>query len=59
MTGTLVEVIPALEALIGNRLERILVDAGYRGHTAPPDYRFRIYTAGLELRVTAKIKREI
>jgi hypothetical protein len=27
--------------------------------TAPPDYRFRIYTSGQERRVTAKIKRQI
>jgi IS5 family transposase len=56
---TLAEIIPDMEALIGNRLERILADAGYRGHTAPPDYRFRIYTAGQKRRVTPQIKREM
>jgi IS5 family transposase len=33
-----------MEALVGNRLERILAAAGYRGHNAPPDYKFRVYT---------------
>ena len=56
---TLAEIIPDMEALIGNRLERILADAGYRGHSAPPDYRFRIYTAGQKRRVTPQIKREM
>jgi hypothetical protein len=32
--------------------------AGYRGHNAPPEHRFRIYTAGQKRRVTAQIKRE-
>ena len=40
--------------LIGNSLERILADAGYRRHTALPDYR---YTAGQKPRVTPQIKR--
>ena len=39
MTGTLAEIIPNMEALIGNKLERILTDAGYRGHNASPDYK--------------------
>ena len=34
---TLASVIPDMEALVGNRLERIVADAGYRGHNAPPD----------------------
>jgi hypothetical protein len=39
-------VIPAMEDMIGNTIERLLVDAGYRGHNAPTDYKFRIYTSG-------------
>jgi IS5 family transposase len=39
--------------------ERILADAGYRGHNASPDYKFRIYTAGQKRRVTPQIKREM
>jgi IS5 family transposase len=56
---TLASVIPNMEALVGNRLERILADAGYRGHNAPPDYKFRVYTAGQKRRVTPRIKREL
>jgi IS5 family transposase len=52
-------VIPDLEALVGNRLERIVADAGYRGHNAPPDYKFRIHTTGQKRRVTPQIKREL
>ena len=40
--------------LIGNSLERILADAGYRRHIALPGYR---YTAVQKLRVTPQIKR--
>jgi hypothetical protein len=42
---TLATVIPEMENLIGNTIECILADAGYRGHNAPPDYKFRGYTA--------------
>ena len=44
---------------IGNTIERILADAGYRGHNAPPDYKFRVYTSGQKRRVTPQIKREL
>jgi transposase, IS5 family len=56
---TLAEVIPDMEALIGTTVERILADAGYRGHNAPPAYRFRVYTAGQKRRVTPQIKRQL
>jgi transposase, IS5 family len=56
---TLAEIIPDMEAMIGVELERILVDAGYRGHNAPLSHRFRIYTAGQKRRMTPAIKREI
>ena len=35
---TLARVIPAMEQLIGNTIERLHADAGYRGYNAPPDY---------------------
>jgi IS5 family transposase len=35
---TLARVIPAMEQLVGNTIERLHADAGYRGHNAPPDY---------------------
>jgi transposase, IS5 family len=56
---TLAEVIPAIEQLIGNTIERLHTDAGYRGHNAPPDYKFKVYTAKQKRRVTPQIKREM
>jgi IS5 family transposase len=56
---TLARVIPAIEQLVGNTIERLHADAGYRGHNAPPDYKFKIYTSKQKRRVTPKIKREM
>jgi transposase, IS5 family len=56
---TLGQVIPAIEKLIGNTIERAHVDAGYRGHNAPPAYQFKVYTAKQKRRVTKQIKREM
>lgn len=39
-------------------LDRVVTDAGYRGHNAPPEHRFRVYVAGQKRRVTEQIKRE-
>jgi hypothetical protein len=49
---TLATVIPEIEALVGNTLERILTDKGYRGHNAPPDYKFRVFITGQKRCVT-------
>ena len=48
-----------MQALVGNVLERIVADAGYRGHNAPPEYKFKVFTAGQKRRVTAQIKRQM
>ena len=56
---TLARVIPAIEALLGNTIERVHTDAGYRGHNAPPEYKFKVYTAKQKRRVTPHIKREM
>ena len=56
---TLAGVIPAIEQLVGNTIERLHTDAGYRGHNAPPDYKFKIYTSKQKRRVTPQIKREM
>jgi IS5 family transposase len=56
---TLATVIPEMETLIGNTIERILADKGYRGHNAPPDYKFRVFTSGQKRRMTPRIKREL
>jgi transposase, IS5 family len=54
---TLATVIPQIEALAGNTLARIIADAGYRGHNAPPEHKFKVYTAGQKRGVTDTIKR--
>ena len=51
--------IPHMEALVGNTIKRIFADKGYRGHNAPPDYKFRVFIAGQKRRMTPKIKREM
>ena len=56
---TLAEVIPDMEKTIGNGIERLLADAGYRGHNAPLSHRFKVYTSGQKRRMTASIKREM
>ena len=56
---TLATVLPEMETLVGNTIERILADKGYRGHNAPPDYKFRVFTSGQKRRMTPKIKREL
>ena len=40
---TLATIIPDIEKTIGNQLERVLADAGYKGHNAPSSHRFRVY----------------
>jgi IS5 family transposase len=55
---TLAKVVPDMQAIIGNVLERIIADAGYRGHNAPAEHQFRVYTAGQKRRVTPQVKRE-
>jgi transposase, IS5 family len=44
---------------IGNTLDRIITDAGYRGHNASPEYQFKVYTAGQKRRITPQIKRDM
>ncbi len=54
---TLAIVIPAIEAITGAEIGRIIADAGYRGHGAPAPYTLRIFTAGQKRRMTPAIKR--
>lgn len=56
---TLAAVIPEMEKTIGTEIERILADAGYKGHNAPPSHKFRVYTSGQKRRMTPAIKREM
>lgn len=56
---TLATVIPEIEAQIGNTIQRIIADAGYKGHNAPAAYRFKVYTAGQKRGVTEHIRRQM
>jgi hypothetical protein len=42
-----------------NEIERIHVDAGYRGPNAPPEDRFKVYTSKQKRRLTPQIEREM
>jgi IS5 family transposase len=48
-----------MESTIGNGIERILADAGYRGHNAPLSHKFKVYTSGQKRRMTPAVKREM
>jgi IS5 family transposase len=56
---TLAEIIPNMQKTIGSDIDRLLADAGYRGHNAPLSHRFKIYTTGQKRRMTPAIKREM
>jgi transposase, IS5 family len=54
---TLAAVIPDIERTIGAELDRMVTDAGYRGHNAPREKRFKVYVAGQKRGLSAAIKR--
>jgi transposase, IS5 family len=54
---TLAPVIPAIEAITGVEIKRIIADAGYRGGNAPVPYDMRVFTSGQKRRMTDAIKR--
>jgi IS5 family transposase len=54
---TLETVIPDIETMVGARLDKIVADAGYRGHNAPKDQQFKVYTANQKRGLTKTIKR--
>lgn len=56
---TLGVIIPDLEKQIGVSLDRIIADAGYRGHNAPLTHKFKVYTAGQKRRMIPAIKRQM
>jgi transposase, IS5 family len=51
------QVIPAVKAVIGCDIKRIIADAGYRGHNAPAPCDQRVNTAGQKRGVTTAIRR--
>ena len=54
---TLAKVIPAMTHQSGTSLTRVIADAGYRGHNAPPTRGLRVYTSGQKRGVTDQIKK--
>ena len=56
---TLAEIVPEMEKTIGVELERIIADAGYKGHNAPLSHKFKVFTTGQKRRMTPAIKREM
>lgn len=54
---TLASVLPAIEAVTGAPLKRIIADAGYKGRNAPPEHRFKVYIQGRKRAMTVQIKR--
>jgi IS5 family transposase len=54
---TLKEVIEETEALTGREIERVYVDKGYRGHTAPKP--LRVFKSGQKRGVHGQIKKEL
>jgi IS5 family transposase len=54
---TLASVIPQIEQTIGAELERIVMDAGYRGHHASEEKHFQVYVAGQKRGLSPAIKR--
>jgi transposase, IS5 family len=58
MTATRSHRDPRHGSLVGNTITRIFADKGYRGHHAPPDYKFRVFISGQKRGVTSAIKRQ-
>ena len=56
---TLAKVVPEITRQIGVNLQRIVADAGYRGHNAPKGQGLSVFTSGQKRGVTDKIKREL
>ena len=54
---TLGTVLPEIERTLGAELMRVVTDAGYQGHSAPTEKRFRVYVAGQKRGLSAAIKR--
>src|SRR5277367_311102 len=48
-----------VKAMVGSTIARIFADKGYRGHNAPPEYKFRVFLSGQKRGITPAIKREL
>lgn len=56
---TLEKVLPEIESQIGVNLNRIVADAGYKGHNAPDKHRLEVFTSGQKRGVTDIIKKAL
>ena len=56
---TLKTILPEIEAHTGATLKRILADAGYKGHNASLEHKFKVFTTGQKRRMTPAIKRQM
>ncbi len=56
---TLETILPQIEVLTGGVLKRVLADAGYRGHNARLEHKFKVFTTGQKRRMTPNIKRQM
>jgi IS5 family transposase len=56
---TLARVLPELESQIGVSLQRIVADAGYKGHNAVERHKLKVYTSGQKRGVTPSVKRDL
>lgn len=56
---TLEKVLPEIEEQIGVSLDRIVADAGYKGHNAPEKHRLKVFTSGQKRGVTDNIKKAL
>jgi len=56
---TLKTILPEIEAHTGAALKRILADAGYKGHNALLEHKFKVFTTGQKRRMTPAIKRQM
>jgi IS5 family transposase len=56
---TLATVIPHVEGIVGNEIQRVIGDKGYRGHGAPAPYDMRVYVSEQRRGVTKQIAREL
>ena len=49
--------LPEIERLVGAPVQRVLTDAGYRGHKLPSPWKFKVFVDGQKRRMTKAIKR--
>ena len=56
---TLEKVLTEIESQIGVNLNRIVADAGYKGHNAPEKHKLKVFTSGQKRGVTDDVKKAL